>query len=805
MQSDSAAARRVRSEPVRTFHRSHRIGAPRRQRRILLASLALGATTLSALGAMPEPRVSGAAGAAPRVLWDEEVEAVLIGSGHAHEHLEARALAPRPRARRASFALGAPGAFGEVGASPEIVGEWGPALTPTATRGIPAVHAVLLHTGKVLVWAAYGTTSADGTMKDVQTVAGLLDPATNTLHAVDPPYDMNVFCGGATILGNGTVLVVGGLYPEQAVGRWNSSGIPVALVFDPVTETWTRLPDMRDGRWYPTLVELADGSAAIFGGRKADETANHDVETIGLPPDSAPQLRTLLPLDWRQGLYPKEFLLPDGQILSYAGSRTDFLSPESWAISPGPASHEVRHNYPGAVLLPLHDGAPATMFLTGGKSPTDVVSGTTEQLDLGTATPAFEYRAPLPQPRTNMNLVNLPDGTLLGVGGNSIGKNESPQLEALRYDPTTDTWTTLAAQAKRRAYHSTALLLPSGEVLSAGDDYVGGGRTTYEIFRPPYLFRGPRPTITGVTPTAAPGDTIHVSTSPEVTRAVLIAPGAVTHATDMHQRMIELTLTGTTLGEFDAIIPDANTAPPGPYMVFALDADGVPSVAEWIWLGATVPGPPPALAADHFARSVTGGWGTAEIGGAWTVTAPTSSWVNTSVAQLRAGVGQTRRASLTDTTLTAASSAVTFTADKPATGGGTMISIIGRRISNTLEYRARVRVTPTGAVRIAFTRLDGTSKESYVGTEIAVTGLTFTPGTSLRMRFDVVGTNPTLLRARVWRADEAEPTTWKISAIDATPALQSAGAVGVALRLSSTATNAPVVATFDDFEVVAPT
>lgn len=768
-----------------------------------MKAVAIAATTLSALGALgavPEPAASRVADATPRARRDNQVEAVLLGSEHAHEHAAAghEALASiGALAGRVTLGLD------EVGTGPETLGEWGPALTPAATRGIPAVHAVLLHTGKVLVWAAYGTTSADGTMKDVQTVAGLLDPETNTLRAVDPPYEMNVFCGGATILGNGNVLVVGGLYPEQAVGRWNSSGIPVALTFDPVTETWTRLPDMRDGRWYPTLVELADGSAAIFGGRKVDETANHDVETIGLPPDTAPRLRTTLPLDWRQGLYPKEFLLPDGQIVSYAGSRTDFLSPESWTITPGPASHEVRHNYPGAVLFPLRADEAPKLLLTGGKSPADVVSATTELLDLGAASPSFEFRSPMPQPRTNMNLVMLPDGTLLGVGGNSIGKNESPQFEALRYDPTTDVWTTLAAQAKRRAYHSTALLLPSGEVLSAGDDYLGGGRTTYEIFRPPYLFRGPRPTIATVTPSALPGDAIHVSTSPDVTRVVLIAPGASTHATDMHQRMIELNLAGTTFGEFDAVAPDANLAPPGPYMVFALNADGIPSVADWIWLG-TPPPPPPPLAADNFGRIVNGGWGTAESGGAWTVTAPTSSSVNGTSAQLRAGVGHTRRANLTATTLSAASSAVTFTADKPATGGGSMFSILGRRLGNTLEYRARVRVTPTGAVRIAFTRLTGTSSEAYIGTEVGVAGLSSTPGTRLRMRFDVIGTNPTVLRARVWRADLPEPTTWNISTTDATALLQFPGAVGLAFRLSSTASNAPVVAVFDDFEVVSP-
>ena len=187
----------------------------------------------------------------------------------------------------------------------------------------------------------------------------------------------------------------------------------------------------------------------------------------------------------------------------------------------------------------------------------------------------------MPEARHNVNLVLLPDGTAVGIGGNSKGKDELPHLEALLYDPAMNTWTMLAAQAMRRAYHSTALLLPDGRILSAGDNRDGGGQTSLEISSPPYLFRGPRPVIDSATASARRRDVIEVQTSSQVDRAVLMAPAAVTHANDMHQRHVELAFTETATG-ISADVPSTGIAPSGYYMLFLLNDLGVPSEAAWV-------------------------------------------------------------------------------------------------------------------------------------------------------------------------------------------------------------------------------
>jgi hypothetical protein len=187
-----------------------------------------------------------------------------------------------------------------------------------------------------------------------------------------------------------------------------------------------------------------------------------------------------------------------------------------------------------------------------------------------------------------MNVVYLPDGTVLGVGGNSFDRFGLPQKEALLYRPATDTWTTMAAQAMRRAYHSTALLLPDGRVLSAGDTGPGGGGVRLELYSPPYLFAGSRPVVTSVSNLLDYGGSVTVSTDGPVDRVVLIGPTAVTHANDMSGRFVDLAVTAKGSSNISATLPaNAKLAQPGFYLLFVLNASGVPSVARWVHLGPT--------------------------------------------------------------------------------------------------------------------------------------------------------------------------------------------------------------------------
>ncbi len=197
------------------------------------------------------------------------------------------------------------------------------------------------------------------------------------------------------------------------------------------------------------------------------------------------------------------------------------------------------------------------------------------------------------QPRRHHNATLLPDGAILVTGGTNLaGFNEAPEmlLESEIWDPETELWSPLAPAAVHRLYHSTALLLPDGRVLSAG-----GGRPSasgevdhknMEIFHPPYLFRGPRPVITSAPESVTYGETFRVETpnAATIAKITLIRLGSVTHAFDQNQRLVTLTFTPVENALEVAVPSNPNAAPPGDYMLFLVDLDGVPSVAPFIRL-----------------------------------------------------------------------------------------------------------------------------------------------------------------------------------------------------------------------------
>jgi hypothetical protein len=202
-------------------------------------------------------------------------------------------------------------------------------------------------------------------------------------------------------------------------------------------------------------------------------------------------------------------------------------------------------------------------------------------------------------PRLHLNAVLLPDRTVF-VSGGSLKQEDQPlaRLEGEIYDPATDSWTLTAAATVPRLYHSTAVLLPDGRVVAAGGNPEGGSQVAWlppdpeeelqlEVFSPPYLFKGPRPQITAAPAEAGYGQSITVNT-PQATTIKwlsLVRNGVTTHSFDSEQRLVDLPITGRTAGTLQATLPaNPNLAPPGWYMIFLIDQDGVPSPATWIQL-----------------------------------------------------------------------------------------------------------------------------------------------------------------------------------------------------------------------------
>ncbi len=434
---------------------------------------------------------------------------------------------------------------------PASVGEW--TAPVTAPVDVIPIHAILLHTGKVLF------------LQD-QT-AYLWNPVDGTGVSVD--VEEHLFCSGHTFLPNGDVAFFGG-----AVLGVLGAGPPYVVTFSAAMETWQRQPDMAQGRYYPTTTTLPTGQVLVTSGRTEDPSVfNEDVELF-----TSPSTTTVVGSQ-RIDLYPHQQVLPDGTVIAFGPEKDTFLvDPSTWTWTALPRALQGRTKASGALLPGGPTGSWKVMMFGGkGALPRD----TTEMFDAANPGAGWTYRAPIPEPREDMNAVLLPDGKILGVGGEASGE---ATLQTLMYDPGADTWTPLASQVERRGYHAIALLLPDGRVVSSGDTATSGGRSLIEIYSPPYLFQGPRPTITSAPGAVSPGKKFTIQTPSAVARVVLLRPGSVTHSNNMSQRHVELTFLPRAGRVIAMTPPNFNVAQPGYYLLFVLDSAGVPSVGRWLKL-----------------------------------------------------------------------------------------------------------------------------------------------------------------------------------------------------------------------------
>ncbi|NTW39163.1 MAG: PKD domain-containing protein [Cellulomonadaceae bacterium] len=209
--------------------------------------------------------------------------------------------------------------------------------------------------------------------------------------------------------------------------------------------------------------------------------------------------------------------------------------------------------------------------------------------------------------------------------------------------------------------------------------------------------------------------------------------------------------------------------------------------------------------ADAFGRTLTSGWGNADVGGAWRTTGSVTNYsVGGGSGAIRfANPGVTLDASLPATT--AATTDLTFAVqtDKAPTGGGVYVTVGARRVAGVGEYRATVRLRANGVVALGLARTAGTTETPLLAPAV-VQGLTLATGEQLLVHVQAAGASPTVLRARVWKVGTAEPTTWQVATTDPTAGLQAPGAVGFNVYLSSSTTNAPVVVRLDDVVGRAP-
>ena len=447
--------------------------------------------------------------------------------------------------------------------------------------------------------APYGVSNKSG--------AAVWDPAAGTITQLTVSWDM--FCNGMVLLQDGRPLIDSGtiqydpFYGEQRVA-----------VFDPTTNTFTNVQSMAHGRWYPTVLTLGDGRVMAFSGLNETGGTNTAVEIY----TSGSGWSQEYPASWTPDLYPRLHLLPNGKVF-YSGSGTvsKLFDPAttSWNTNVATTIYGNSRTYGTSVLLPLtpSNNYDPKIIIMGGHSP---ATSTTEIIDMGAPTPAWQAGPNMSAGRIEMNAVILPDGRVLALGGSVNDEDTataSLNADLLAPDPNNPgkyLFSSAGTNAYARLYHSVALLMPDATVWLAGGNPTRG---TYvpqmEIYQPPYLFNSSgglatRPTITSAPASISYGNNFTVQTPDAATiaHAVLVRNGTVTHAFGMDQREVEMSFT-TGSGALTVTAPsNGNIAPPGYYMLFLLNSSGVPSVSTFVQVVGSAP-PPPGIA---FVQGTTG-------------------------------------------------------------------------------------------------------------------------------------------------------------------------------------------------------
>jgi len=294
--------------------------------------------------------------------------------------------------------------------------------------------------------------------------------------------------------------------------------------------------------------------------------------------------------------YPYMFVAPNGKVFCAGPSQTtrylDVSGTGTWSLVAN--SNYGTRNWGSGVMYDdgkvlIMGGSPCGFY---AKDCNTYPTATAEIIDLNSPTPTWEYTGSMVTGGRKLhNATLLPDGKVLVTGGSSgtEGPNaqpDDPVYECEMWDPATGTWTTMASLTRIRAYHSIALLLPDGRVLTAAG--VSGGRTA-EIYSPPYLFHGSRPTITSAPTSVGYEQSFFVGTpdAASISKVTLIALSSVTHGFNMGQRISRPLFSQATDGLNVTVPSNSNTTPPGYYMLFILNSNGVPSVANIVNISPT--------------------------------------------------------------------------------------------------------------------------------------------------------------------------------------------------------------------------
>ena len=407
----------------------------------------------------------------------------------------------------------------------------------------------------------------------------------------------NLFCAAQTLLNGGELLIAGGDKTQNGQiesgddGVINNAGVQDLNIYDYRNSQIVPSPiEMTQGRWYPTMTTLSNGDVLVQGG--IDLTKNPSITpevwtvTSGWKVLSGASSATAYQESWS---YPFSFLAPNGKVfIAGKGKNMWYIDP---ANNGSIKQAGVRENL-------VRSNGSAVMYDTGkilvmGGGANAVASSLT--IDINGNKPEVRPADSMSTPRKFLDATLLADGQVFVNGGSSgTGSNINTVVYTSEiWNPKTGQWSMGATAQRPRMYHSTALLLPNGTVLTAGGDRPAAALNfNAEIYYPPYLFKkdgsgdfAPRPSIVAMSGVNY-GQSFMATfgNTNEVSRVTLVRFGSVTHSFNMDQRFLELEFNQyeNRLTIEAPVKPEL--APPGYYMLFIFDKNGVPSEAVTVHL-----------------------------------------------------------------------------------------------------------------------------------------------------------------------------------------------------------------------------
>ena len=398
------------------------------------------------------------------------------------------------------------------------------------------------------------------------------NPITKTKKLVRTPDDL--FCAGHVLLPDGRALVTGG-----TLGQNPWKGTRTQYAFDFVTETYQKLPDMAVGRWYPSVVTMADGRQLITSGYDVNGAKTSVVEVF----DPRTNITSRLTPTRSLPLYPRTYQTSKpGEIFHAGPGGAGFWNPVTGAFKAVAKPTLSRGNAYGSCFF--GDVRDQNLMIMGGGWP---ATAATHVIDLDSTTPAYRAGPPMTAAKGYVSCVNLPDGSLFEANGGSDNLIAAASRNTGLLTSLAGPWQAMSPlpTGEHRLYHSVLFLLDDGRVVSVASNPSGGAANqsmSHVVWSPPYLSKGPRPEITSYPTEVVYGGTYAIgataTTGRTVTRISVTTAPSATHSTDLNQRYLSLPMTDGTI----TFPTQPALMPPGWYRIWAVDSANVPSVAKWV-------------------------------------------------------------------------------------------------------------------------------------------------------------------------------------------------------------------------------